>query len=106
MKDNIKFYCLLLTQISLLGCFNNANKNGKNVVKYDTVKLFYSNGYLESVLIYRNKKLQDTAKYYYSNGVLERKIVYSDSLPNGQCLNYYPNGKIRLEGYFKNGKSD
>ena len=70
------------------------------------VRSYYSNGSLESAIIYVNDVLDGTSLYFYKDGVLKEERTYSMGILNGWVKTYYENGAPKDEFYIKEGKKD
>ncbi len=65
----------------------------------DTVKTYFPNGKLETVVVYNKNIRQGEATFYWENGNLKEKRNYINDKVEGGVTNYYPNGKTK-EIYF------
>jgi TonB family protein len=71
----------------------------KITAQKDTVKSYYPNGSLESVVIYENNIRQGEAVVYWENGNVKEKVIYINDKVGGSVTSFYLNGKTK-ENYF------
>ena len=72
----------------------------------DTVKTYYPNGNLETVVVYEKNIRQDEAVYYWENGNIKEKRNYVNDKVIGTISSYYENGKIKELYSIEDGKRD
>lgn len=70
----------------------------------ETWKWYYENGnpYFEATII--NDQIQGTYTIWYENGQLAEILIFKDNLEDGPAVFYYPNGQIAMQGYYENGE--
>lgn len=72
----------------------------------DTVKTFFTNGNLESVVVYEKDVRQGEAFFYWGNGNVKEKRNYVNDKVFGTVTTYYENGKIKELYSIENGRRD
>ena len=72
----------------------------------DTVKTFYPNGNLETVVVYEKNIRQGEAVYYWENGNIKENRNYVNDKVIGTISSYYENGKIKELFSIEDGKRD
>ena len=90
----MKYFCL--TIFLLL--------NTKFYAQIDTVKTYYPNGNLESLIVYENNIRQGNADFYWENGNLKEKRNYTNDKVDGGVKSFYANGKPKESYFIENGK--
>jgi len=70
----------------------------------DTVKTYYPNGNLESVIVYEKNVRQGEAIIYWENGSVKEKRNYVNDKIEGGVTTYYLNGKTKENYFIENGK--
>lgn len=78
----------------------------KLAAQRDTVKTFYSDGKIESIVIYEKNIRQGEALFYYENGNLRERRNYLNDKVFGTVTTYYENGKIKELFSIEDGKRD
>lgn len=62
------------------------------------------NGYLESVINYRNGVRNGLSEHYYPNGQVASRTTFKYGEEDGPCETWHPNGQLRSHMNYKNGK--
>jgi TonB family protein len=70
----------------------------------DTVKTYYPNGNLETVIVYEKNVRQGEAIIYWENGNVKEKRNYVNDKIEGGVTTYYLNGKTKENYFIENGK--
>ena len=70
----------------------------------DTVKTYFPNGNLESVVVYEKNVRQGEAVFYWENGNVKEKRNYVNDKIEGGVTTYYLNGKTKENYFIENGK--
>ena len=81
----MKFFCVLM-----FFCFT-INLSAQ----LDTVKTYFPNGNLESVVVYEKNVRQGEAIFYWGNGNVKEKRNYVNDKVFGTVTSYYENGSIK-----------
>ena len=72
--------------------------------KVHSVKLYNSNGYIETEETYSKLKSEKAQKTtYYPNGQPKEKYAHINQIKDGRYIAYYKNGTLRSDLYFSNG---
>ena len=79
----MKFFCVLM----FFGFTINLS------AQLDTVKTYFPNGNLESVVVYEKNVRQGEAVFYWENGNVKEKRNYVNDKVFGTVTSYYENGK-------------
>jgi len=74
------------------------------LAQVDTVKTFYLNGKLESLLTMENNIRQGEAFYYWQNGNVKEHRNYLNDKITGTVSTYYENGNRKEIYYLEDGK--
>jgi TonB family protein len=74
------------------------------ICQYDTLKSYYPNGNIESLIPIRKNIREGTAKYFYDNGSLKEERIYKNGKVEGFVKLYYENGNLRETFNIENGK--
>ena len=72
----------------------------------DSVKTFYPNGKLESVVLYEKNVRQGEAIFYWKNGNIKEKRNYVNDKVFGTVTTYFENGKIKELYSIEDGRRD
>ena len=72
----------------------------------DTLQTFYSNGNIESEIVYENKIRSGDAIFYYESGQVKEKLNFVNDKIFGTVTAYYENGNIRELYSIENGKRE
>jgi TonB family protein len=70
----------------------------------DTVKTYYPDGKLQSLICMENNLRQGTSIYYWENGNIKESRNYLNDKVFGTVLTYYKNGNRKEIYYLENGK--
>jgi len=70
----------------------------------DTIRTYYPNGNIESLIVYENKIRQGDAYFYWENGTLKEKRNYANDKVDGGVKSFYENGKTKESYFIENGK--
>lgn len=70
----------------------------------DTVKTYFSNGKLESEVVYEDNFRQGEAKFYYENGNLKETRNYVNDKVEGAVKTFFENGKTKENYFIENSK--
>lgn len=70
----------------------------------DTVKTFYPDGKVQSIVPYENKIRQGEAIFYWENGYLKEKRNYLNDKVTGTVTTYYENGNPQEQFSIQDGK--
>jgi TonB family protein len=92
----MKFFFLLVFII----CTNNLS------AQFDTVKTFFPNGNLESIVVYEKNVRQGEAVFYWENGNVREKRNYVNDKVFGTVTSYYENGKMKELYSIEDGRRD
>jgi antitoxin component YwqK of YwqJK toxin-antitoxin module len=66
-------------------------------------KIYYENGQLGEVTIWKNGKKEGESKQYHKNGQLKEVTNYKNGKREGEDKYYFLNGEVEIF-YWKNGK--
>lgn len=72
----------------------------------DTIKTYFSNGNLESVIVYEKDVRQGEAIFYWQNGNEKEKRNYINDKVFGTVTSYYENGNLKELYSIEDGKRD
>jgi TonB family protein len=72
----------------------------------DTVKSYYTNGKLESVIVYEKNIRQGEAVFYWENGNIKEKRNYVNDKIFGTVSSFYENGKMKELYSIEDGRRD
>lgn len=64
-------------------------------------KIYYPNGKLKRLELYKNNRLNGEIISYDTNGVLSEKETWQKGTRWGKATYYYPNGKVESEGFWR-----
>jgi TonB family protein len=72
----------------------------------DTLRSYYVNGNLESVVVFEKNIRQGEAIYYWQNGNIKEKRSYVNNKLFGTITSYYDNGKLKELYSIEHGRRD
>ena len=72
----------------------------------DTVKTYFPNGNLESVVVYEKNVRQGEAIFYWENGSIKEKRNYVNDKVFGTVTSYYENGNMKELYSIEDGRRD
>ncbi len=70
----------------------------------DTLKTYYPNGKIETIVVYEKNIRQGEAVFYWENGNVKEKRNYINDKVEGGVTNFYPSGKTKERYFIENGK--
>ena len=68
-------------------------------------KTYFSNGKVQSAIMYKNDKRDGVAKHYYDNGNLRLEIPYVEDRIDGVFKQYFSNGNLMMVFVRKDDKT-
>lgn len=69
-------------------------------------KTYYSNGKIESEIIYVDRVREGAAKFYYENGNLKQELNYVNGKVDGLVKEYYENGNLKQTYTIQDGRKE
>lgn len=78
----------------------------KIIAQADTVKSYYTNGKLESIIVYEKNIRQGEAVYYFKNGNIKEKRNYVNDKVFGTVTSFYENGIMKEIYSIDEGRRD
>jgi TonB family protein len=72
----------------------------------DTVKTYFPNGNLESIIVYEKNVRQGEAVFYWENGKVKEKRNYVNDKVFGTVTSFYENGKMKELYSIEDGRRD
>ena len=76
----------------------------KDSLQDGEMKIFYPNGKVMGISIFKNGKLNGVSKMYYENGKIMTKMNFKDDELEGEAIIYDEDGKILDKQFYKNGE--
>ena len=72
----------------------------------DTVKTYFENGQVQSIILYSNEVREGEAKFYYNDGTIKEERNYVNDKVDGLLKLYYPSGNLKELFNIENGKRE
>ena len=94
-KDSVWEYYNVLGELKIKTHYSNGKKNGEEYI-------YYRNGNVTQVAMYKNDILNGFTTRYFDNGAKQIEMKYKNGKLNGAYNVYYANGKPRIKGFFIN----